>query len=349
MHEQNTPAVQRLARAEGIRWLHPGYLALVMATGIISTAAQMFGLTALSNGLLAVAIGAYAVLVPLYLYRLIRFTAEFRADLRHPGRGFGFFTVVAASNVLAIRLSAAGAWWATETLWAVALLAWLVLTYLIPAGFYLRTEKVPFRSVNGVWLVWVVGTQSVAAASATVALHRTGMADGLAALAVSLWAVGVLLYIILMAMIMARMFFYPVEPGDLLPPYWITMGACAITVIAGARILALPPALPMMQATRPVVEGISLMLWAWGTWWIPMLVILGSWRHLLKRDPIRYDPTYWSMVFPLGMYGASSATLGHSTGFTFLTTFASYEIWVAVAAWAATFSGMLASWRRRAA
>ena len=32
-----------------------------------------------------------------------------------------------------------------------------------------------------------------------------------------------------------------------------------------------------------------------------MLVILGIWRHLIRRFPLRYDPLYWGAVFPLGM------------------------------------------------
>lgn len=45
----------------------------------------------------------------------------------------------------------------------------------------------------------------------------------------------------------------------------------------------------------------SLLLWAWATWWIPLLVIFGVWRHLVHCQPLRYHPMYWSLVFPLGM------------------------------------------------
>jgi anaerobic selenocysteine-containing dehydrogenase len=39
-------------------------------------------------------------------------------------------------------------------------------------------------------------------------------------------------------------------------------------------------------------------------YWVPMLIILGIWRHIYRRFPLRYDPLYWGAVFPLGMYTA---------------------------------------------
>jgi tellurite resistance protein TehA-like permease len=33
-----------------------------------------------------------------------------------------------------------------------------------------------------------------------------------------------------------------------------------------------------------------------------MLVILGIWRHVYRRFPLKYDPLYWGAVFPLSMY-----------------------------------------------
>jgi Voltage-dependent anion channel len=56
-----------------------------------------------------------------------------------------------------------------------------------------------------------------------------------------------------------------------------------------ARILGLP-ATPLMAAVHPVVTGLSVILWAFGTWLIPLLVGLGVWPHLIRRVPLRYEP-----------------------------------------------------------
>jgi hypothetical protein len=55
------------------------------------------------------------------------------------------------------------------------------------------------------------------------------------------------------------------------------------------------------------VFGVRRELEISGTWWIPMLLVLEVWQHLIRRFPLRYDPLYWGAVFPLGIYGGNEA------------------------------------------
>jgi tellurite resistance protein TehA-like permease len=126
----------------------------------------------------------------------------------------------------------------------------------------------------------------------------------LAALAICCWAVGVVLYLIVAVLVATALLQYPVRAADLTPPYWVFMGATAISVLAAAQILRLQHA-PLQAAVHDVVSGISLILWAFGTWLIPLLLVAGAWRHLLQRVPLGYDPGLWSIVFPVGMYGVA--------------------------------------------
>ncbi|HRI58018.1 MAG TPA: C4-dicarboxylate ABC transporter, partial [Anaerolineae bacterium] len=80
--------------ADGVANLFPGYFALVMATGIISVAAWLSGMTPLAWGLLAINVVAYAALCLLLLARLIFFWPRVLADVQSHARGPGFFTVV---------------------------------------------------------------------------------------------------------------------------------------------------------------------------------------------------------------------------------------------------------------
>jgi hypothetical protein len=68
-------------------------------------------------------------------------------------------------------------------------------------------------------------------------------------------------------------------PAEMGPAYWIAMGATATSVRA-AGILALRTAgsAPLLAGLRPFLLGLSVVLWAFGSWWIPLLVLFGYWR-----------------------------------------------------------------------
>jgi tellurite resistance protein TehA-like permease len=162
-----------------------------------------------------------------------------------------------------------------------------------------------------------------------------------ALVATSLWAVGLLLYVLLMAIILARLLLLPLDAAQASPPYWITMGATAITVLAGADLLRLSPSLPSV-AVHSTVEGFTLFLWAFGSWWIPFLVLLTAWRYMSPAVRV-YEQTLWSMVFPLGMYAVATATFGDAAGLPLLMPIASAEIWLGLIAWLAVAVWMISS------
>jgi len=109
----------------------------------------------------------------------------------------------------------------------------------------------------------------------------------------------------LATLVLAALLLFSAGPAGITSPYWVFMGATAISMLAGAQILRLPPD-PLIAVTRPVIAGLSIAAWAFGTWLIPPLIAVGVWRHLVRRVRLRYEPGLWSIVFPLGMYGEAS-------------------------------------------
>jgi tellurite resistance protein TehA-like permease len=140
---------------------------------------------------------------------------------------------------------------------------------------------------------------------------------------------------------MYRFFFTRLRHGDLTPPYWINMGAMAITTVAGVRMLDVARPTALLVALRPFIAGLTVMMWAWGTWWIPLLLVIGCWKYLVVREPIRYQPTLWSVVFPLGMYATALQLLTHIPGLAFLASVGMVSAWLALAAWALVMAGWL--------
>lgn len=325
-----------------VEQLPPDAFSFVMATGIVSTALHLEHQTTLSTALLVVAIVGGLALLGLLVARLARFPRSVLHDAADPERAFGFFTIVAALNVLGVRLAVAGHQPYAVGLAAASVPAWLLLTYAIPGGLMLgrRTEPV-VDGVNGSWFLWVVATQSLGVAGATIGHTESDLAQVRAAAAVSLWGIGVVLYLMLVGLVTLRLLSLPANPHAFSPTYWIYMGATAITVLTGSRILDLPSQLPVLRATIPVISGLTFLLWAFGTWWIPLLLVFGFWRHGLRREPLHYEAGLWGMVFPLGMYAVGSLVYGQREHLPFMVSIGTVVVWIAFAAWLLVAIGMI--------
>jgi hypothetical protein len=81
-----------------------------------------------------------------------------------------------------------------------------------------------------------VAGQSVAALAAVLEPAAATGHRELALLAVFSWSVGVFLYAAAGTFVAATLMFYELGPQDLTQPHWVSTGATAITVVAGAQI-----------------------------------------------------------------------------------------------------------------
>lgn len=322
-----------------VRRLPPSSFAFVMSSGIVSTALSMTGFERESAALLVVAVAGFLILAVLTAIQTIRQPSVVVRNAMDPKLAFGYLTTVAAINVIAARVGADGHRTTTLVLFTAGAALWTALSYGVPAVLMLRTATAPRASgINGTWFLWVVATQSVSVVASSLA---QGDLAYWAFIAVALWSVGVILYIILAALLLLRLLTVPSDPESLGPSYWVSAGATAISVLAGSKILELDHMLPVVAATGSFLSGASFALWAFGTWWIPMLVIFGFWRHGLRGHRLGYEAGLWSMVFPVGMYSAASMSLGDTQHLRLLRdvgragTAASAVLWLAVAGMAA--------------
>ena len=329
-----------------IRRLYPGYFALVMATGIISNAALYLGYREISDFLLAVNLAAFPALALALAIRAVRFRRDLWTDLTNPRLVFSFFTIVAAADVFGLQLVLRGHAAPAIALWLFALVVWVMLAYLSFSVLTFVDTESGIDVVHGGWLIAIVGTESLVLLGAQVAPQFGALAPLTFVTIYSLWGIGVAFYGIFMTLFSYRLFFLRVEPADITPLLWVVMGAAAIATNAGSTLILTDPAMPFLLAMRPFVDGMTLVLWAWATWWIPLLVILGVWKHGVRREPLVYHPMYWSLVFPLGMYTLATYRLSLAADFPPLQWVPHTMIWVALAAWTLTMiAAIVAFWR----
>jgi tellurite resistance protein TehA-like permease len=337
------PAERLAHRPPVARDLHPACFALVMATGIVSVAAQLRGYPLIARVLVWLNVAFYASLWALTIWRALRFRRELIADLWDHGRCVGFFTTVAGTCVLGnefvVVVSRPSIAYA---LWIFGICLWVVITYSVLTVLTVKSNKPALsEGINGGWLVAVVAPQSIASLGGVLAPELTDGREATLFFSLVMWLGGGMLYIWIIALIFYRYTFFTLDPKQLAPPYWINMGAMAISTLAGTVLAQSGATDPLLAKLQPFIIGLTLLFWATATWWIPLLVILGAWRHLVRRVPFHYDVVYWSAVFPLGMYTACTHRLAAVIGQPGLDVIPKYLFWIALGAWGLTLLGML--------
>lgn len=320
----------------------PGYFALVMATGIVSIGAYLYDLKQIATVLLVANVIFYIVLWVILILRILKYPADVWKDIISSSRGVTFLTIVAANNVL-------GNQFAIMTsnkdmaifLWEFGIVLWLVITYTF---FVVITAKEPKQgvelSLSGAWLLIVVATESIAVLGALIA---NDMAHQEVVIFVSFCAflIGGMHYMVFISLIIYRWLFISMKAELLTPPYWINMGAVAITTLAGSRLMMYTQHHEWISGIQYFLSGFTIFFWAFATWWIPILFLLPVWRHIIQKVPIKYDPQYWSLVFPAGMYAVATFNLSKALNLSFLLPISNVFICFSIIAWGIVFIGMV--------
>jgi tellurite resistance protein TehA-like permease len=320
--------------------LFPGYFALVMATGIIAIAAGQQDLHRLADALYLVAAIGYVVLIVLTLARLAGYPRRLFADLFSHEKGFAFLTFIAGTNVLGSATALVHGWWgAAEALWWIGVVLWPPILYAALISVVIRADKPGIATgINGTWFLITVSAESIAALGALI-LARGG-SELLAFVCLAVFLLGLVTYLIVMTLVFLRWVFAPLEPTEADPPAWIAAGAVAITVLAGSNLVEAVETSGFLTRTAPTIEVLVVLAWATATFWFPVMIAIGVWRHVVRRLPLRYHPSYWALVFPLGMYAASTFRMLEIIDLDVLSWLPAAALVLAATTWTLAFAGL---------
>lgn len=323
--------------------LFPGYFALVMATGALSIGTHLLGMEIISKTLLYINIIAYFSLWVLTLTRIFCYFPRMAADLTSHTIGPGFFTLVAGTCVFGCQLIiVANQYTIAIYLWGIAIFLWHVIMYTFFSAVTVRRDKPPMvEGINGAWLIVAVATHSLSILGTLLSPHVGSGKQIVLFFALCMYFLGCMLYLNIITLIFYRFTFLKLDHSALTPPYWINMGAVAITTLSGSTLILHAKSWSFLIEITPFLKGFTLFFWITGTWWIPLLFILMVWRHIYHRYPLSYDPQFWGMAFPLAMYTTSTYQLSKALDLSFLTVIPRVMIYVAIAAWITVFLGMI--------
>jgi tellurite resistance protein TehA-like permease len=325
--------------------LPPAYFAMVMATGIVSIAADFVGFHLISVVLLWLNVAFYVCLWMFTLTRIICHSDRFIRDFQDFNRGVGYLATVAGTCIVGSQfVILEKSYQLGMILFGLGLVIWILAIYSVFSSFVIRSVKPPIQEgINGAWLLVTVSTQSLSILGGRLANQFLDYQGIILFFSICMFLLGFALYLVIITLIFYRLIFKELAPEKLSPTYWINMGAVAISTLAGAILAEICQSNVIFDKFVPFISGLTLMSWAMATWWVPILFVLMIWRHLVRGVKLSYSPEYWSMVFPMGMYTACTAKLSETIQLSFLALIPHFFIYIALTAWSLTFIGLIRS------
>jgi len=277
-------------RPDALKYLAPNWFAIVMSLCGLALAwdraAAVLG--DLADGCALVLAGAAALafvaLALLSLLRWQRFAGAVTADMHHPVRHAFFAAMPVAVILLAtcgVALLGANGWLAA--LWWLGSLGQFGVTVWVLARWLNvdKTRQPGWNALTPALIVPVVGN---------VLAPLAGEALGAGGWAAAQFGLGVLLWPVLLALLIARIATHGLWPERLLPATFITVAPPAV-IGSAALQLGAPPAL------------------AWMCWGAALFFLLWS-LHIVRRMLAQpFSVVFWSMGFPLAAFAALSLRL----------------------------------------
>ena len=325
---------------EQIKNFPPPYFSLVMATAILAIGAELLKWDLLSDSVLVLAILLYALLLFVYIFRSIKFWKKVKMDLKMHMKGPGFLTFVIATAVLGIGFELI---WkanvAAQILFGVAMFSWVIILFTLLLGTSLKPKKPPLvKTISGSWLLVVVSIQSLVILTGFVEKKLSSF-PWLLEFSLLLWLLGALMYIVFVTLVLYRLIFLPVRPDKISPSFWLDAGAAASLTFAGVSILNSAPAGHTIAGYAPVIKVLALLGWVAASWWLILLVLQETWRHL--KVGFSYSVGYWSLVFPLGIYAIASKRSAEVFKFPVLKDIGNIFVYLTLILWVLIFIWMI--------
>ena len=276
-----------------LKFIGPQWFATVMGLAGLAlawaAAAPKMGPAAewVSRSVGALAALVFVVLLVLFSKRGQQYPEALTADLLHPVRHAFFATITVALILLATlghALFGVSVFW--ETLWLLACLLQLAVTVWVMSRWWRGNTVGGFQwpGITPVLIIPVVGNVLAPIAGVPLGMHEWAAVQ---------FGVGVFLWPVVMALILARIGVQGLWPERLLPTAFITVAPSALIGLSLLRFEAGPA-------------------WAQGCWGISLFFLLWSAQVLKPMLAQPFSMAWWALSFPLAAFAALTLKLAQT-------------------------------------
>ncbi len=306
---------------------HPAWYGSVMGTGALALALAAQGATWdlawldwLAAGALVLASLLAIVLLPRYARRFADRTA-LATELADPAAGSMLATLPAGLLVLAAGWGRVGpamvpagvALWVDGILLVIGAVLALVMGTLWAAAILRATPGL--EGVNGGWLIPPVMNLLVPLALAPLIIANPSAAPVLVLVGFAFYGIGILLFIAMLTLLVARLALRDPLPAGMAPSLWIPLAPAGMMGLALLRLeqAAEGAGVPGFTGTTAglVVAAMGI---GFGLWWAVFAGL--ELRRIRAAGGPPVHPGWWGFVFPIGAMTLSIAAVGAVTDIT---------------------------------
>lgn len=232
-------------------------------------------------GLVAGAV--YVLLLGAYLVRAIRSPGEIRAEWRHPVKS-AFVPAISIGMLLLGTLLALHAPAAGALVWGAGAVAHLAITLRLLA-WWINHPELEAKSVTPAWFIAPVGN---------IVVPLAGVRLGFSDVSWFFFAIGIVLWLPLLAIVLWRLYFAGPLPERLRPTLVILLAPPAVGFVAWTTLAG------GIDAFGRILYGFALFV---------LLLVLTQARQLLR---LPFFLSWWAWSFPLAAMTIATMTVAQS-------------------------------------
>ena len=296
-----------------------GALALVLSTQAATWNLDWLNVVSAVALVLASVLGV--ILLPRYLKRL-RNRLALMKEIANPTAGPMLATLPAGVLVLSAAWGRIGSQLVSNelALWIAGMLlvvgTLLVIVFSLTWALAIMQADLQLNDIHGGWLIPPVMNLLVPIALAPIIVANTDLAELLVIMGFAFYGLGILLFLGMFSLFVARMVLGSPFVGPLATGLWIPLAPAGLIGLGAIRLQQSAAAAQVAWLQTPSAFGVmaSAIGIGFGLWW--SLYALIAFRSIRRTGTAPVQPGWWGLVFPIGALTLSTAVLGQTTDVT---------------------------------